>query len=60
MSSVLRQGGLCLEARGADSLGLAECRGVGTNRPQSQVAPLGGDCFMSFSGRRWKDELVIN
>uniref|UniRef100_H3CYV1 Polypeptide N-acetylgalactosaminyltransferase n=1 Tax=Tetraodon nigroviridis TaxID=99883 RepID=H3CYV1_TETNG len=36
VTSVLRQGGLCLEARGAEWLGLAECRGVGTNRPQSQ------------------------
>lgn len=37
MSSVLKQGGLCLETRGSDSLGLAECRGIGGNRPQSQV-----------------------
>lgn len=46
MSSVLKQGGLCLETRGTDSLGLAECRGIGANRPQSQVRtlPLGGDC----------------
>ncbi|XP_062295805.1 polypeptide N-acetylgalactosaminyltransferase 16 [Scomber scombrus] len=36
VSSVLKQGGLCLEARGTDSLGLAECRGIGGNRPQSQ------------------------
>uniref|UniRef100_A0A667YG35 Polypeptide N-acetylgalactosaminyltransferase n=1 Tax=Myripristis murdjan TaxID=586833 RepID=A0A667YG35_9TELE len=36
VSSVLKQGGLCLETHGADSLGLAECRGTGANRPQSQ------------------------
>ncbi|XP_042186304.1 polypeptide N-acetylgalactosaminyltransferase 16-like [Oncorhynchus tshawytscha] len=36
VSSVLRQGGLCLESLGADSLGLAECRGTGAIRPQSQ------------------------
>ncbi|XP_069567688.1 polypeptide N-acetylgalactosaminyltransferase 16 [Brachyistius frenatus] len=36
VSSVLKQGGLCLETRGTDSLGLAECRGIGANRPQSQ------------------------
>ncbi|XP_018521790.1 polypeptide N-acetylgalactosaminyltransferase 16 isoform X1 [Lates calcarifer] len=36
VSSVLKQGGLCLETRGADILGLAECRGIGANRPQSQ------------------------
>lgn len=44
--SVLKQGGLCLESHGADSLVLAECRGIGANRPQSQVRtlPLGGDC----------------
>ncbi|CAG5866815.1 unnamed protein product [Menidia menidia] len=36
VSSVLRQGGLCLETRGTDGLGLAECRGIGSNRPQSQ------------------------
>uniref|UniRef100_A0AAX7SCT4 Polypeptide N-acetylgalactosaminyltransferase n=1 Tax=Astatotilapia calliptera TaxID=8154 RepID=A0AAX7SCT4_ASTCA len=34
--SVLKQGGLCLETRGTDGLGLAECRGLGANRPQSQ------------------------
>lgn len=45
MSSVLKQGGLCLEARGTDVLGLAECKGNGANRPQSQVRtlPPGGD-----------------
>uniref|UniRef100_A0A3Q3XBL4 Polypeptide N-acetylgalactosaminyltransferase n=1 Tax=Mola mola TaxID=94237 RepID=A0A3Q3XBL4_MOLML len=36
VSSVLKQGGLCLEARGTDVLGLAECKGNGANRPQSQ------------------------
>ncbi|KAL6105829.1 galnt16 [Pungitius sinensis] len=36
VSSVLRQGGLCLETRGADALGLAECRGIGSIRPQAQ------------------------
>ncbi|XP_053701834.1 polypeptide N-acetylgalactosaminyltransferase 16 [Synchiropus splendidus] len=36
VSSVLKQGGLCLESRGSDVLGLAECRGVGGNRPQAQ------------------------
>lgn len=36
VTSVLRQGGLCLEARG-DSLGLGECRGIGATRPHSQV-----------------------
>ncbi|XP_065822734.1 LOW QUALITY PROTEIN: polypeptide N-acetylgalactosaminyltransferase 16 [Labrus bergylta] len=36
VSSVLKQGGLCLETRGTDGLGLAECRGIGANRPQSQ------------------------
>uniref|UniRef100_A0A7N8Y6N3 Polypeptide N-acetylgalactosaminyltransferase n=1 Tax=Mastacembelus armatus TaxID=205130 RepID=A0A7N8Y6N3_9TELE len=36
VSSVLKQGGLCLETRGTDSLGLSECRGIGANRPQSQ------------------------
>ncbi|PWA29728.1 hypothetical protein CCH79_00007856 [Gambusia affinis] len=36
VSSVLKQGGMCLETRGRDGLGLAECRGAGTNRPQSQ------------------------
>ncbi|XP_056915243.1 polypeptide N-acetylgalactosaminyltransferase 16 isoform X2 [Takifugu flavidus] len=35
VTSVLRQGGLCLEARG-DSLGLGECRGIGATRPHSQ------------------------
>uniref|UniRef100_A0A7N5ZS48 polypeptide N-acetylgalactosaminyltransferase n=1 Tax=Anabas testudineus TaxID=64144 RepID=A0A7N5ZS48_ANATE len=46
VSSVLKQGGLCLETRGTDGLGLAECRGIGANRPQSQVRslPSGGDC----------------
>lgn len=60
VSSVLRQGGLCLEARGPDSLGLAECRGIGPNRPHSQVAPLGGDGLTSVSGRRWKDQFIVN
>uniref|UniRef100_UPI001A98FB54 LOW QUALITY PROTEIN: polypeptide N-acetylgalactosaminyltransferase 16 n=1 Tax=Gasterosteus aculeatus aculeatus TaxID=481459 RepID=UPI001A98FB54 len=36
VSSVLRQGGLCLETRGTDALGLAECRGIGSIRPQAQ------------------------
>uniref|UniRef100_A0AAZ3SXL8 Polypeptide N-acetylgalactosaminyltransferase n=1 Tax=Oncorhynchus tshawytscha TaxID=74940 RepID=A0AAZ3SXL8_ONCTS len=37
VSSVLRQGGMCLESLGSDSLGLAECsRGSGAMRPQSQ------------------------
>uniref|UniRef100_A0AAQ5XXC4 Polypeptide N-acetylgalactosaminyltransferase n=1 Tax=Amphiprion ocellaris TaxID=80972 RepID=A0AAQ5XXC4_AMPOC len=36
VSSVLKQGGLCLETRGTDGLGLAECRGIGGSRPQSQ------------------------
>ncbi|KAM6969203.1 polypeptide N-acetylgalactosaminyltransferase 16 [Tautogolabrus adspersus] len=36
VSSVLKQGGLCLETRGTDGIGLAECRGIGANRPQSQ------------------------
>ncbi|XP_056151419.1 LOW QUALITY PROTEIN: polypeptide N-acetylgalactosaminyltransferase 16 [Lampris incognitus] len=36
VSSVLRQGSLCLETHGTDGLGLAECRGTGTSRPQSQ------------------------
>ncbi|MEQ2203074.1 Polypeptide N-acetylgalactosaminyltransferase 16, partial [Xenoophorus captivus] len=40
VSSVLKQGGLCLEALGRDILGLAECRGAGTNRLQSQVRRL--------------------
>uniref|UniRef100_A0A665WBB2 polypeptide N-acetylgalactosaminyltransferase n=1 Tax=Echeneis naucrates TaxID=173247 RepID=A0A665WBB2_ECHNA len=37
VSSVLKQGGSCLETRGIDILGLAECRGIGASRPQSQV-----------------------
>ncbi|XP_029349326.1 polypeptide N-acetylgalactosaminyltransferase 16 [Echeneis naucrates] len=36
VSSVLKQGGSCLETRGIDILGLAECRGIGASRPQSQ------------------------
>lgn len=37
VTSVLKQGGLCLESLGSDSLGLAECsRGSGAMRPQSQ------------------------
>ncbi|KAF0043882.1 hypothetical protein F2P81_003040 [Scophthalmus maximus] len=37
VSSVLKQGGLCLETRpGSDVLGLAECRVIGGTRPQSQ------------------------
>uniref|UniRef100_A0A665WBF8 Polypeptide N-acetylgalactosaminyltransferase n=1 Tax=Echeneis naucrates TaxID=173247 RepID=A0A665WBF8_ECHNA len=35
VSSVLKQGGSCLETRGIDILGLAECRGIGASRPQS-------------------------
>uniref|UniRef100_A0A673YTB7 polypeptide N-acetylgalactosaminyltransferase n=1 Tax=Salmo trutta TaxID=8032 RepID=A0A673YTB7_SALTR len=39
--SVLRQGGLCLESLGSDSLGLAECsKGSGAMRPQSQVSTI--------------------
>ncbi|XP_008312233.1 polypeptide N-acetylgalactosaminyltransferase 16 [Cynoglossus semilaevis] len=36
VSSVLKQGSLCLEAHGIDGLILAECRGAGVTRPQSQ------------------------
>uniref|UniRef100_A0A3Q1F5R6 Polypeptide N-acetylgalactosaminyltransferase n=1 Tax=Acanthochromis polyacanthus TaxID=80966 RepID=A0A3Q1F5R6_9TELE len=36
VSSVLKQGGLCLETRGTDGLGLAECRSIGGSRPPSQ------------------------
>lgn len=36
VSSVLRQGALCLEAQGPDSLVLSECRGTSSSRPQSQ------------------------
>ncbi|KAG7509893.1 polypeptide N-acetylgalactosaminyltransferase 16 [Solea senegalensis] len=36
VSSIMKQGGLCLESRGADVLTLAECRVIGGNRPQSQ------------------------
>uniref|UniRef100_H2SDL4 Polypeptide N-acetylgalactosaminyltransferase n=1 Tax=Takifugu rubripes TaxID=31033 RepID=H2SDL4_TAKRU len=42
VTSVLRQGGLCLEARG-DSLGLGECRGIGATRPHSQVGATSGN-----------------
>uniref|UniRef100_A0AAY4ADE9 Polypeptide N-acetylgalactosaminyltransferase n=1 Tax=Denticeps clupeoides TaxID=299321 RepID=A0AAY4ADE9_9TELE len=35
--TLLRQGGLCLETHGTESLALAECKGSGLNRPQSQV-----------------------
>ena len=42
VSSVLKQGSLCLETRGTDVLALAECRGIGANRPQSQVRDLRG------------------
>ncbi|KAI4797607.1 hypothetical protein KUCAC02_024970 [Chaenocephalus aceratus] len=35
VSSVMKQGGLCLETRGPDLI-LAECRGLGVNRPQPQ------------------------
>lgn len=45
MTSVLRQGGLCLEARGAASPGLGECRGIGANRPHSQVRATRGRLF---------------
>uniref|UniRef100_A0A672IKM5 polypeptide N-acetylgalactosaminyltransferase n=1 Tax=Salarias fasciatus TaxID=181472 RepID=A0A672IKM5_SALFA len=43
VSSLLKQGRLCLETRG-DGLGLAECRVNGGHRPQTQVrtAPPGG------------------
>ncbi|XP_028834880.1 polypeptide N-acetylgalactosaminyltransferase 16 [Denticeps clupeoides] len=34
--TLLRQGGLCLETHGTESLALAECKGSGLNRPQSQ------------------------
>ncbi|CAL8283918.1 unnamed protein product [Lota lota] len=36
VSSLLKQGDQCLETRGAEGLVLAECRGHGANRPQSQ------------------------
>ncbi|XP_061651129.1 polypeptide N-acetylgalactosaminyltransferase 16 [Phyllopteryx taeniolatus] len=36
VSSVLRQGTLCLETRGTDGLGLAGCRVVRGSRPQAQ------------------------
>ncbi|XP_029114355.1 polypeptide N-acetylgalactosaminyltransferase 16 [Scleropages formosus] len=36
VSSVLKQGGLCFESHGTDSVGLGECKGSGSNRPQSQ------------------------
>ncbi|XP_060938108.1 polypeptide N-acetylgalactosaminyltransferase 16 [Limanda limanda] len=36
VSSLMKQGGLCLETRGSDVLSLAECRGLGGSRPQSQ------------------------
>nr|XP_023683260.1 polypeptide N-acetylgalactosaminyltransferase 16-like [Paramormyrops kingsleyae] len=36
VSSVLKQGGLCLESVGTESLGLGECKGSGLNRPQTQ------------------------
>uniref|UniRef100_A0AAQ5XCB2 Polypeptide N-acetylgalactosaminyltransferase n=1 Tax=Amphiprion ocellaris TaxID=80972 RepID=A0AAQ5XCB2_AMPOC len=57
VSSVLKQGGLCLETRGTDGLGLAECRGIGGSRPQSQVRilPLGGDSGShKLSLLKWK------
>uniref|UniRef100_A0A3B3S2N2 Polypeptide N-acetylgalactosaminyltransferase 16 n=1 Tax=Paramormyrops kingsleyae TaxID=1676925 RepID=A0A3B3S2N2_9TELE len=38
VSSVLKQGGLCLESVGTESLGLGECKGSGLNRPQTQVS----------------------
>ncbi|KAJ8401123.1 hypothetical protein AAFF_G00387050 [Aldrovandia affinis] len=36
VSSMLKQGGLCLESHGTDSLGLGECKGSGAIWPQSQ------------------------
>ncbi|XP_048831399.1 polypeptide N-acetylgalactosaminyltransferase 16 [Brienomyrus brachyistius] len=36
VSSVLKQGGLCLESIGMESLGLGECKGSGSNRPLTQ------------------------
>ncbi|XP_077477376.1 polypeptide N-acetylgalactosaminyltransferase 16 [Stigmatopora argus] len=36
VSSILRQGSLCLESRGTDGLGLAECRSLRGGRPQAQ------------------------
>uniref|UniRef100_A0A8C3G6D0 Polypeptide N-acetylgalactosaminyltransferase n=1 Tax=Cyclopterus lumpus TaxID=8103 RepID=A0A8C3G6D0_CYCLU len=57
VSSVLRQGGLCLETRGTDTLGLAECRGIGAIRPQSQTYSC---CFLfvcfslSLCVQKWK------
>lgn len=64
VSSVLKQGGLCLETRGTDGLGLAECRGLGANRPQSQVRtlPLEGDLlWLTVIVRNmWPDLLLKN
>lgn len=57
VSSLLRQGALCLEARGAESLGLAECRGLGSGRPHSQVAPLGG-ARRILARRVWRSPLI--
>lgn len=50
VSSVLKQGGLCLGTRGSDSLILSECRGIGGIRPQSQVSilPSGGSSVQSY------------
>ncbi|KAI1895215.1 hypothetical protein AGOR_G00104010 [Albula goreensis] len=36
VSSMLKQGGLCLETHGTESLGLGECKGSGAIWPQSQ------------------------
>ncbi|KAG5857895.1 hypothetical protein ANANG_G00024250 [Anguilla anguilla] len=36
VSSMLKQGGLCLESHGTESLSLGECRGSGAIWPQSQ------------------------
>ncbi|XP_061105602.1 polypeptide N-acetylgalactosaminyltransferase 16 [Conger conger] len=36
VSSMLKQGGLCLESHGTESLGLGECKGSGALWPQSQ------------------------
>lgn len=55
VSSVLKQGGLCLETRGSDSLILSECRGIGGSRPQSQVShlPSGGSSGQSYFSDFW-------
>uniref|UniRef100_A0A672IIT1 UDP-N-acetyl-alpha-D-galactosamine:polypeptide N-acetylgalactosaminyltransferase 16 n=1 Tax=Salarias fasciatus TaxID=181472 RepID=A0A672IIT1_SALFA len=53
VSSLLKQGRLCLETRG-DGLGLAECRVNGGHRPQTQVrtAPPGGQRDRGREGPR--------